>query len=75
MIRIFKDKDNKVVTRGAYENFYKSLGYQVVIEEKKAVRVEPKATVDATEPKEDEVARVSSKKNKREYHNDIQDSE
>ena len=75
MIRIFKDKDNKVVTRGAYETFYKPLGYQIVIEEKKAVKVEPKATVETTEPKEEEVVRVSSKKNKREYHNDIQDSE
>lgn len=75
MIRIFKDKDNKVVTRGAYETFYKPLGYQIVIEEKKASKAENKTTVEVTEPKEEEVTRVVSKKNKREYHNDLQDSE
>ena len=75
MIRIFKNKDNKVVTRGAYETFYKPLGYQVVIEEKKAHKAENKTTVEVTEPKEEEVTRVVSKKNKREYHNDLQDSE
>ena len=75
MIRIFKDRDNKFVTRGAYETFYKPLGYQVVIEEKKAHKAENKTTVEVTEPKEEEVTRVVSKKNKREYHNDLQDSE
>lgn len=75
MIRIFKDRDNKFVTRGAYETFYKPLGYQVVIEEKKVLKAENKTTVEVTEPKEEEVTRVVSKKNKREYHNDLQDSE
>ena len=32
MIRIYKDKDTKVVTKGAYEQFYKSLGYNIVLE-------------------------------------------
>ena len=45
MIRIFKDRDNKFVTRGAYETFYKPLGYQVVIEEKKVHKTENKTTV------------------------------
>lgn len=75
MIRIFKDRDNKMVTRGAYETFYKPLGYKIVIEEKKANKAENKTTVEVTEPKEEEVTRVVSKKNKREYHNDLQDSE
>ena len=75
MIRIFKDRDNKSVTRGAYETFYKPLGYQVVIEEKKVHKTENKTTVEVTKPKEEEVTRVVSKKNKREYHNDLQDSE
>ena len=75
MIRIFKDRDNKFVTRGAYETFYKPLGYQVVIEEKKVLKTENKTTVEVTKPKEEEVTRVVSKKNKREYHNDLQDSE
>ena len=52
MIRIFKDRDNKVVTRGAYETFYKPLGYQIVIEEKKAPKAENKTTVEVTEPKQ-----------------------
>jgi len=36
MIRIYKDKDNKYVTKGAYEMFYKPLGYNIVLENKPA---------------------------------------
>lgn len=32
MIRIYKDKDIKVVTKGAFEQFYKPLGYNVVLD-------------------------------------------
>lgn len=32
MIRIFKDNDNKYVTKGAYETFYKPLGYKIVLD-------------------------------------------
>ena len=32
MIRIYKDKDIKLVTKGAYETFYKPLGYNTIIE-------------------------------------------
>jgi len=32
MIRIYKDKDNKCVTKGAYEMFYKPLGYKTVLD-------------------------------------------
>ena len=32
MIRIYKDKDNKYVTKGAYEMFYKPLGYKIVLD-------------------------------------------
>ena len=32
MIRIYKDNDTKVVTKGAYEQFYKSLGYNIVLD-------------------------------------------
>ena len=32
MIRIYKDKDNKCVTKGAYETFYKPLGYKTVLD-------------------------------------------
>ena len=30
MIKIVKDKNKKYVTKGAYENFYKPLGYTIV---------------------------------------------
>jgi hypothetical protein len=32
MIRIYKDNDTKVVTKGAYDTFYKPLGYNIVLE-------------------------------------------
>lgn len=32
MVRIYKDKDNKYVTKGAYEMFYKPLGYKIVLD-------------------------------------------
>lgn len=34
MIRIYKDNDQKYVTKGAYEDFYKPLGYKTIIDEK-----------------------------------------
>lgn len=34
MIRIYKDNDNKYVTKGAYETFYKPLGYKIVLDVK-----------------------------------------
>lgn len=34
MIRIFKDKDIKTVTKGAFESIFKPLGYKQVIEVK-----------------------------------------
>ena len=47
MIRIYKDTDYKVVTRGAYDTFYKPLGYKPVIEQEvveKPKKVENKET-------------------------------
>lgn len=40
MIRIYKDKDMKVVTKGAYEQFYKSQGYNIVLDVEKEKVVE-----------------------------------
>ena len=41
MIRIFKNNQTMTVTKGAYESFFKPLGYQVVIEAKeKSVKVD-----------------------------------
>ena len=38
MIRIYKDRDTKVVTKGAYEQFYKSLGYNIILDTKEDKR-------------------------------------
>lgn len=32
MIRIYKNNDTKVVTKGAFEQFYKPLGYNIVLD-------------------------------------------
>ena len=42
MIRIYKQDDKKYVTKGAYEMFYKPLGYKIVLEEKPQKIEEPK---------------------------------
>lgn len=50
MLRIYKDNDLKIVTRGAYESFYKPLGYKqiiestVVVEKKSEVKSDTKST-------------------------------
>lgn len=47
MIRIYKDTDSKVVTKGAYNTFYKPLGYKPVIKQEvveKPKKVENKET-------------------------------
>lgn len=40
MIRIYKDNDKKYVTKGAYENFYKPLGYKTIIEEETIIQLD-----------------------------------
>ena len=42
MIRIYKQDDKKYVTKGAYETFYKPLGYKLIIENKTRKIEEPK---------------------------------
>lgn len=42
MIRIYKQDDKKYVTKGAYETFYKPLGYKIVLEEKTQEIEKPK---------------------------------
>ena len=54
MLRIFKDKDTVVVTKGAYEQFYKPLGYQPVIENIK-VEVKEKASTESKKVNNDNV--------------------
>lgn len=46
MLRIFKDRDTVVVTKGAYEQFYKPLGYQPAIENVK-VEVKEKTSTES----------------------------
>ncbi len=70
MLRIFKDKDTVVVTKGAYEQFYKPLGYQPVIENVK-VEVKEKTSTESKKVNNDneksgEEKAVSSKKIKSE---------
>lgn len=45
MIKIIKDKSEKFVTRGAYENFYKPLGYTIVGDSNKKREVEVKEEI------------------------------
>ena len=49
MIRIYKDKDNKYVTKGAYETFYKPLGYKIVLDIKPQITEEVKEKVQLDE--------------------------
>lgn len=45
MVRIYKDKDNKYVTKGAYEMFYKPLGYKIVLDIEPQKIEEPKEEI------------------------------
>ena len=45
MIRIYKDNNVKVVTKGAYDTFYKPLGYNIVLEQPVKINSEIKEPV------------------------------
>ena len=65
MIRIYKDKDNKYVTKGAYEMFYKPLGYKIVLDIEPQKIEEPKEEINVqldTEVRQSRRARGSSNK-------------
>lgn len=49
MLRISKDNDHSIVTRGVYESIYKPLGYTIDSENKKEVK---KPKTDYEERKE-----------------------
>ena len=72
MIRIYKDNDTKVVTKGAYEQFYKSLGYNIVLDTIDVVEetVETEVHDDVVEEVKETVSRPkrssSNKRNKKE---------
>lgn len=70
MIRIYKNNDTKVVTKGAYEQFYKSLGYNIILEAVEVVdEVVTESNTDAVEEAKETVSRPkrssSNKRNKK----------
>lgn len=66
MIRIYKDTDMKVVTKGAYEQFYKSLGYNMVLDENEGTQeIVDKIVVDTTVINETVTKPKRSSSNKR----------
>lgn len=70
MIRIYKNNDTKVVTKGAYEQFYKSLGYNIILEAVEVVdEVVTESNTDAVEDVKETVSRPkrssSNKRNKK----------
>lgn len=70
MIRIYKNNDTKVVTKGAYEQFYKSLGYNIILEAVETVdEVVTESNTDAVEEIKETVSRPkrssSNKRNKK----------
>lgn len=70
MIRIYKNNDTKVVTKGAYEQFYKSLGYNIILEAVETVdEVVTESNIDAVEEVKETVSRPkrssSNKRNKK----------
>lgn len=50
MLRIRKDDIEKIVTTGAYEDLYKSMGYEIVPEKNEVKKVAEPAKVTAPEP-------------------------
>ena len=79
MIRIYKDKDNKYVTKGAYETFYKPLGYKIVLDITPQKIEEPKEEIKVQLDKEVRPQRrnrgSSNKKNDRGGSDDLQNKE
>lgn len=67
MIRIYKDNDNKYVTKGAYETFYKPLGYKIVLDIKpqkiEEIKEEIKVQLDETVRSNRRTRGSSNKKN------------
>lgn len=51
MIKITDNKTTKIVTRGAYESFYKPLGFNIIDEKKTIMAKEEPKKVEIVEPK------------------------
>lgn len=70
MIKITNELETKVVTQGAYENFYKPLGFTIIGAKKETKKEEPKEKVVSEVEKdkviqEDEIVEEKSLKNDR----------
>lgn len=79
MIRIYKDNDNKCVTKGAYETFYKPLGYKIVLDIKpqkvEEVKEEIKVQLDTEVRSQRRTRGSSNKKNIEGDSNDLSNQE
>lgn len=62
MITISKGKESKVVSKGAFESFYKPLGYEISGSKVSFTNVEPKVVKDEVEKKEYETKSDKFKK-------------
>ena len=75
MIRIYKDNDNKYVTKGAYETFYEPLGYKIVLDIKPQIIEESKEEIKVQLDDEVRMTRrtrgSSNKKNNEGEPNDL----
>lgn len=61
MIKIQKDNNVKIVTQGAYREFYEHLGYKIVTDKplKKEIEVKPKEVVEDDIIKEDKTSKLN----------------
>lgn len=64
MIKIIKDNNELIVTKGAYENTFKSLGYEVVKEQSVAKEVKEAKIVEEVVEKPATPERKESKSDK-----------
>lgn len=73
MIKIFKNNDIKTVTLGAYESFFKPLGYSVIIESKPEKVVSEKPITKNEKLEQKEVVPNKSIDNKKLKDNKVND--
>lgn len=65
MLTIVKDKEKKIVSNGAFESFYKPLGYEIVTGTKSVEKKEVKPVTKENEKKEYDVKSDRSVKNEK----------
>ncbi len=59
MLKIHKDNNVKIVTQGAYKDFYEHLGYTIIEDKpiKKEIEVKPKEVIKDDVIKEDKMSK------------------